>query len=143
MFMEDYERQENLPFKEEGDNDGPTTKRQRAQEELQQSGRDVHDQIQMVEFQGQLVHTIPTQNIMTTKLLLDLITLLLPQDNMEAHDDLRMIHNTMDYAMVFVDATLTLDNAKSSDDLTQKERSGDIDSHPRREETQDISLRSY
>lgn len=62
---------------------------------------------------------------------------------MEAHDDLRMIHNTMDYAMVFVDVISTLDNAKSSNNLILKERSGDINSHPHREETQDISLRSH
>jgi hypothetical protein len=33
-------------------------------------GRVVHDQIQMVDFQGQPVYDTPTQSIMTTKLLL-------------------------------------------------------------------------
>jgi hypothetical protein len=53
-------------------------KNQRNQEELWEHGWVAHDQIQMVDFHGQQVYTLKTQNILTMKLFLDRLTPLLP-----------------------------------------------------------------
>lgn len=46
------------------------------------------------------VYITPTQNIMTDKLMLDRITTLLPQDYVQAHEDVKKIHNMMVYMLV-------------------------------------------
>lgn len=79
----------------------------------------------MVDFQGQQVYDMPTQNIMTAKLLLDRITPFIPLDNTQDHTDLQNTQNMIAYVVVCVDDPMAQapiqDNVESYDDLTQKE----------------------
>jgi hypothetical protein len=45
---------------------------------------------------------------MTAKLLLDMLTSLLPQDNVHAHEDLRKINNMMTYVAICSKAPMAL-----------------------------------
>lgn len=108
------------------DNDGnnQVVNWRRNKEELQR-GRNAHDHIQTVDFQGQQVYDMPMKKNMTSKLLLDRITPLLPQDNMQDHDDVKKIQNMVAYKAMCMDAlvalTPTQDLVESSDDSTRSQ----------------------
>ena len=63
--------------------------------ELCRKGRDVHDQIQQVEFEGQMVYATLVQNMVAARYLLDMITPHLPQGNQETALAIRKVNTLL------------------------------------------------